>query len=106
MNDCDPVELARRHWRFLAPTWLMPVVIMLVVVAQDITGTQFSAHRWLPFVAIPVMLVATLAAVHLQRREHLPWPVFYLIWLAPMMAIWCALVLVRAAILIPLGRPL
>ena len=83
----------------------MPLVVMLLIVARDITGDQ-RLSRWLPFVVIPVMLSATIAAAYVQRREHLPWGVFYIIWLVPMMAVWCALVFVRAAILIPLGRPL
>ena len=102
----NPVELARRHWRFLAPTWLMPAVLMLFIAAQDISGSQSLGSRWLPFIILPVMLGGTLAAGYLQRRERLPWGVFYLIWLLPMMAIWCSLVFVRAAILTTLGRPL
>ena len=106
MNDMNTVELARRHRRFLSPTWLLPLVVMLLVVARDITGDQRFLSRWLPFVVIPVLLSATVSAAYLQCRERLPWGVFYIIWLVPMMAVWCASVFVRAAILIPLGRPL
>jgi FtsH-binding integral membrane protein len=102
----NPFELARRYWRFLAPTWLTPVVFMLLIVAQDVSGAQLFRSPWPLLIVMPVMLAGTLAAGFMQRREHLPWGVFYLIWLAPMMAVWCSLVFVRAAILITLGRPL
>ena len=83
----------------------MPVVVMLVVAAQDITGSKL-ALLVLPIIIIPVMLGGTVAAIYLKRRERLPWGVFYLIWIVPMMAVWCPLVLIRAAILTTLGRPL
>ena len=102
----NPAELARRYWRFFAPTWLMPVVVMLLIVVQDIWGTQLLSSRWQLFIVVPIMFTGTLTAGYLQRREQLPWGIFYLIWLTPMMVVWGALVLVRAAILTLLGRPL
>jgi hypothetical protein len=102
----NPVDLARRHWRFLAPTWLLPLVVMLLQVVEDITGNQRFLSQWFACVVLPVLLVSTVAAAYLQRREHLSWGDLYVITLVPMMAVWGALILSRAAILIPLGRPL
>jgi hypothetical protein len=102
----NPIKLARRYWRFFAPTWLMPGLFMLLIIAQDISGTDFLSSSWTPLIAVPFMLAGMLGAGYLQRRERLPWGVFYIIWLAPMMAVWIFLVLVRAAILIALGRSL
>jgi hypothetical protein len=102
----NPIKLTLRHWRFLAPTWLMPMVLMLFIVIKDIFGTQVIDIQWLPVIIFPVMLVSTFLAGLLQRRERLPWIIFYLIWLTPMMVVWCSLVIIRATILTTLGRPL
>ena len=100
------IKLARRHWHFLGPTWLLPGVFILLVAVQDISGTNFLSSSWTPLIAAPFVLAAMLAAGYLQRRERLPWGIFYAIWLAPMVVVWFSFVLVRAAILTMFGRPL
>lgn len=104
-DDLNLLPLARRHWRYLAPTWLTPAVVMVAIVVEDITHSPVPG--WVDLLVIfPCMIAGTISAGLLHSREHLPWGVFYFIWLAPMMVVWCFLVCVRGTILTLLGRPL
>jgi len=108
MNESETsmIKLARRHWRYLAPTWFMPAGFMLFIVIGEMTGRQVASRSWFIFIVAALLFVSTLAAGRLRHRVQIPWPAFYVIWLAPMMVVWCSLVFVRAAILTILGRPL
>jgi hypothetical protein len=101
----SPLRLARQYWPRLAPTWLAPLFVMSAVVTNDLSGPPFLAMA-LFFMAFAFLIGGTISAALLQQRDHLRYGCLYIIWLVPGMVFWCALVFIRAAILISLGRPL
>lgn len=101
-----PLEIIRRHWLLLAPTWCVPVLMMVLVVVADIGGDPAIISRGFRWVVGPVLVLSIIPALCLLIRQRIPWVTFYLIWLGPMMALWIALVFLRALVMGALGRPL
>jgi hypothetical protein len=76
---------------------------VLVLIAADRFGGDLFGPPYFVFLILP-FLGAALVAGLMQARERLPWGVFYLIWLAPMMSVWIVIVFVRASALFILDR--
>lgn len=106
MNEAEPslLELARLHWRSLAPSWLAPALLMLCQVAEDVGGKE--APSLLPPVVMVLFVGSGLPALRLKHRVRIPTSTFNVLWLLPMMVVWCGLVFVRAVVMIVLGRSL
>lgn len=100
------LEIIRRHWPWLVPTWCVPVLMIVLVVAEDIGGDPLTISRCFRYIVGPLIILFTLPALFLKIRKRLPWINFYLVWLGPMMGLWLALVLVRALVMGAMGRPL
>jgi hypothetical protein len=94
-----PQEIIRRHWFWLAPTWCVPVLMIVLVVAEDIGGDPLTISRGFRYIVGPLFLLFALPALCLVIRTRLPWITFYLAWLGPMMALWLALILLRALVI-------
>lgn len=104
MNDAEPslLELARLHWRSLAPSWLAPALLMLCQVAEDV-GSKEAASALAP-VTMLAFVGCGLFALRLRHRARIPATTFNVLWLLPTMVVWCGLVFVRTAVMLMLGR--
>jgi hypothetical protein len=99
-------EIIRRHWLLLAPTWSVSVLLMVLVVVADIGGDPAILSRGFRYVVGSVLILSSIPAFCLLIRKRVPWITFFVVWLGPMMALWIALVCVRALVMGALGRPL
>lgn len=99
-------EIIRRHWLWLTPTWSLPVLLMVLVVVQDMGGDPLTLSHAFRFMVVPGMILSGIPAFCLRIRRRIPWGTFYVVWLGPMMALWIALVFLRALVMGALGRPL
>ncbi|MEQ1935536.1 MAG: hypothetical protein ABL962_16880 [Fimbriimonadaceae bacterium] len=102
----NPAEIAHRHWRSLLPAWLAPAPLMMATVIHDVSGWEFTKVPALPLIVLVSTIALSMSAISLKFRESMSWISFYVVWLVPTMSLWVAFVLIRAAILTALGRPL
>lgn len=105
MTESDPIEIVRRHWRSFLPFWLSPVVMMVFQVIADASGKNMEHEAFL-WVVTPYWFASMIPAVLAKKRLGLSNLEFLNVWCSPMFALWIVLVLIRAAILTALGRPL
>ena len=79
---------------------------MTATVIHDVSGWNFAGIPVLALIVMASSIALSMSAISLRRRESIAWSSFYVVWLIPMMSIWVTFVLIRAAILTALGRPL
>ena len=103
--ETRPSILARKYWLHLAPTWLLPIILMTFTVVEDFVGLEHTQILFL-FVVAPLLFTATFIACRMRHKANISYGVFYLIWLGPMMVLWCSSVLIRGIFITALGRSL
>lgn len=103
----SPLATARQFWPWLAPTWLMPLGLMLLVLVCGEPSRDKEGNLNTVAIAFLVLFFGScIPALILYLRRGIPLLAFSLAWLAPMMALWVGVGVVRAIILTLLGRSL
>ena len=102
----SPIALMRSRWRTFLPLWLSPVTLAVFVLIGDIfPDSKLPAFLVILATALP-MWIGVFLLTRFKRKTGTPFPILYVAWLAPSMALWIAFVIVRAVVLIIAQKPL